>query len=258
MIVSALAENEPTVSGVALLLLGAVGVFVGGLNTIAGGGAFLALPLLISLGVPPGVANGTVRLGVLFQNTSSVATFVRRGFRDFDVLRKLVPPMVAGGLIGAYCVTRIPDIALKPLIGSVLIGWALFLLWRPDRFLKPPPSPRPVSRAVWLLTAVIGFYGGFLQAGVGFPLMALLIGWMGYGAVRGNYLKVTLVLAYTVLSLPIFVGFDKIDWQCGLALGGGMLCGGWLGTRLQIRVGARLVHVLVLVMLFVSGIMMFR
>lgn len=249
-------SHDPSVGFGAVLLLAAVGVVVGVLNTIAGGGAFLALPLLIGLGVPPGVANGTIRLGVLLQNVSSVVTFWRRGYRDLGVVLRLSPPVVIGAVLGAWAVTRLPDTSLQPLIGGVLLAWAVFLLLRPDRFLSPPATVRPVGPLLLLLAFAVGAYGGFLQAGVGFPLIALLVGGMGYDPVRGNSLKVALVLAYTIVSFPVFVWHDKVAWHAGSALAAGMLFGGWAGTRLQLRAGARLVHGLVIVMVIVSGLTM--
>ena len=104
----------------------------------------------------------------------------------------------------------------------------------------------------------IGAYGGFLQAGVGFPLLALLVPGLGYPAVRANAIKVAVVLVFTIAALPLFAVAGQIAWREGLALALGTMIGGWLGAHLQLRAGAGLVRWAVLVMVLIGGITLLR
>ena len=239
-----------------LLLLLVVGAVAGVINAMAGGGSFLVLPVLIGLGLPPGVANGSSRLAVLTQSGTALATFHRRGVRAHSLSAKLAGPMIVGALAGSWLATRLDDQLFRPLIGLVLLVWAVILLVKPDRFLRPPDEEREPNAASYLLALAVGLYGGFLQAGVGFPLIALLTGQLGYDLVRANSVKVTLVLAYTLGALPVFILAGQVAWAPAIVLAVGTVVGAWLGARWQLEKGGAVVRWFVLVMVGVSGVAM--
>src|SRR5689334_10271766 len=159
-----------------LALLLVAGVAAGIINTLAGGGSFLTLPVLIGLGLPPGVANGTTRVSVLAQNAVSTLTFHQNGVRGYGITARLLGPVLIGAVIGSWLATQIDDAMFRPVIGVVLLLWAVYLAVKPDRFLHPPEQEREPNWLSYFFSVLIGLYGGFLQAGVGFPLIALLSG----------------------------------------------------------------------------------
>ncbi|MFO7563722.1 MAG: sulfite exporter TauE/SafE family protein [Enhygromyxa sp.] len=238
----------------ALLLL--VGLISGIVNVMAGGGSFLVLPVLIGLGLPAGVANGSNRLAVAAQSAAAAATFHRRGVRAHRSSARLAAPMIAGALLGSWLATLLDDRLFRPLIGVVLLAWAVVLVIKPDRFVRPPDEEREPNAASYLLGAAIGIYGGFLQAGVGFPLIALLSGQLGYDLVRANAVKVSLVFAYTLVALPVFVLAGQVAWAPAILLAIGTVAGAWLGARWQLQKGSAVVRWFVLVMVAVSGVAM--
>ncbi len=246
----------PPLAGLGLLALAAA--IAGVINTMAGGGSLLVLPVLIALGLPPSMANGTIRVGVVVQNLAAAITFYRRGFRAHGLALRLVLPMVAGAAVGTWLATRLPDDSLRVVFGIMLAAWAVVLVLRPGRFVRAPDQPRAPGPLTWLFAALIGLYGGFLQAGVGFPMLALLVLYLGHQAVEANAVKVLLILAYTTVSLPMFAIAGQVAWREGLALAAGAMLGGWLGTRLQIKAGAGLVRWVVVVAVAVSGVAMLR
>ena len=223
---------------------------------MAGGGAFLTLPLLIALGLPPEVANGTIRVGVLFQNVGALVPFINKKALDWRLTAALVFPILVGALLGAELAVRLDAALLEPLFGAALIGWAVILLVRPGRFIAAAKQPRPLSWIAWVLAFLAGIYGGFMQAGVGFPLLAILVLYLGHNAVRANAIKVALVLAYTLVVLPRFAIEGLVAWTEGLILSFGMLAGGYTGARWQLRAGADIVRWFVLVMVLFSGAML--
>ncbi len=242
---------------VLLPVLTVAGFLAAIVNTIAGGGSLLTLPLLIAIGLPDGIANATNRVGVMFQSGSASATFHHRGQQDYRAWSRLIVPMGLAALGGSYLATQIPDTALRLLFGVILLGWGVFLTAKPGRFLEPRDEPRPAGAGAMVAAVGIGLYGGFLQAGVGFPLLALLVSGLGYHPIRANAIKVLLVFGYTTLAVvPVFIWHDQIRWREGLVLGAGTLIGGWAGTRLQITAGANLVRWVVVATLAVSGIVM--
>jgi hypothetical protein len=237
-----------------LLLL--VGFVTGIINTMAGGGGFLILPVLVGMGLPVNVANGSVRVSVLTQNIGAVATFHNEGVRAYRPSWQLGPAMIVGALAGAYLATKIDNDIFKPLVGVVLLAWALILLIKPERFLRPPDQAREPNWLTQMLALLTGFYGGFLQAGVGFPLIALLTGHLGYDLVKANSIKVTLVLAYTIFTLPLFIGANQIAWAPALVLALTTMLGAWVGARWQLQKGAEVVRWFVLAMVTISGALM--
>lgn len=239
------------VAGVVVLVL--VGVLAGAANTLAGGGSFVVLPILIGLGLTPGVANATSRIGVLAHGSAAALTFARARALPGGLVLRVAPMMCVGALCGAWLATRLDDALLRPLFGAILVVWALMLLVRPGRFLKPPPEPLAPGLVAQLVSLLIGVYGGFLQAGVGFPLMALFVSLLGYPTLQANAAKVTVVFIYTLLAMGVFAAAGQVAWREGAILAVGMVLGGVLGARLQLRVGPGLVRWAMVVMVAISG-----
>ena len=250
----ALLPDLPEWAELALLAFGAAASGV--VNTLAGGGSLLVVPLLIALGVPPTVANGTLRVAVVVQNVSALATFHVRGERDYGVVARLALPMMVGAGIGSWLATRMSDAWLQPVFGALIVVWAIVLTVRPGGFVSTPTEVAPVRPVSHLFAFAVGVYGGLLQVAVGFPLLALLTVHLGYGAVRANAIKVALVLVYTLVALPVFVLAGQVAWREGGALAVGSLVGGWLGTRLQLHRGANLVRWVVVITAVASGVAM--
>ncbi len=238
----------------ALLALGSALAAI--VNTMAGGGSMLVLPLMLAVGMPPGLANGTLRAGVLVQSLGAVMAFHRKGERPYRLVAKLAVPIVVGAGAGTLVATRLDDALLLPIIGALLATWAVVLLVRPSRFLHADGEPREPGPKTYLAAVGVGFYGGFLQVAVGFPLLALLTMGVGLSAVQANATKVALVLVYTLVSLPIFAAAGQVAWAEGAALAGGGLVGGWFGARWQLRSGAGVVRWFVVITATVSGVLM--
>jgi uncharacterized protein len=205
----------------------------------------------------PSHANGTMRVGVIVQNTSSVIAFARRREGGRKVVLTLLPAMLVGCVVGTLLATRLADALLRPIFGVVLVVWAIALVVRPGRFLEAPSQPRAPGVGAQIASLAIGVYGGFLQAGVGFPLLALLVSMLGHPPVRANAIKVALVLGFTMVSLPLFALAGQVQWREGLALALGSLVGGWLGATWQLRDGgAKVVRWFVIAAVAISGAMM--
>lgn len=243
--------GDPIAGPIALVL---AGTLAGAANTLAGGGSFIILPILIGLGLTPGVANATSRIGVLAHGSAATLTFMRARALPSGLILRMAAPMCLGSLGGAWLATRLDDALLRPLFGAVLLLWAVILLIRPGRFIHPPAQPLVPGVLAYVLAVLIGVYGGFLQAGVGFPLMALFVSMLGHSALAGNAAKVALVFLYTLVALAMFAASGEVAWREGAILAVGMTAGGVLGARLQLRVGPGLVRWVMLVMVAISGV----
>ncbi len=221
-----------------------MGLVAGAVNVIAGGGSMLTLPVLIFLGLPAGVANGTNRVAILLQNVGATWSFHRRKLVGWPWLRLAVPPALAGVLVGTWAAVRIDDALFERILALVLLAAAAWTLWHP---IRPPAVGRaepPAGASRWGLVAAffgVGVYGGFIQAGVGFVLLALTSAF-GLDLIRGNAIKVTVVLIFTPVALAIFAWNGMVHWPYGLALSAGTVSGALVGVRLQVLKGQRWVR----------------
>lgn len=240
------------------LLLYAVGAVAGTLNVIAGGGSLLTLPAMIFLGLPPTVANGTNRVAILAQNAVAVWRFRRHGLFDPTWLGIAAVPALVGAAIGTWIALEIGDEAFRRTLALLMIGVALWSLWDPFRRRSPGEELEGArtKRGRALLVAgflLVGLYGGFVQAGVGFLILAV-VALGGLDLVRGNALKVLLVLVYTPLSLALFVVAGRVEWGFGAALAAGNLSGALLGVRLTVLKGHAWVRRVVVVTIVLVAI----
>lgn len=216
-----------------------VGFVAAVINVLAAGGSFLTLPLLIFLGLPASVANGTNRVGVLAQNISAVAGFQRHQVLPVRWALSVSVPAVAGAAIGVWAALNVPDLAFRRILSIVMLTMTLATLLRRRSAGDGGGEPR----SAWHWTMVLGFfvtglYGGFLQAGVGFLALAVTT-LAGLDMVRGNAVKVFSVMLLTLLSLVVFAGTGHVDWPAGIALAGGNVLGGIVGVRVAVLKGQR-------------------
>ena len=232
-----------------LVLLFVAGLAAGTLNVIAGGGSLLTIPVLIFVGVPPTVANGTNRVAILAQNVGATWAFQRRRLLDGAWLRPALVPALLGAIVGAFLATRVSDELFQRILAGVMVGAALWMLLRAPKSAEFGPTPPPEGgRRVLLAVAwfFMGVYGGFIQAGLGFVILALLSG-AGLDLVRANAVKAALVLAYTPLALGLFAAQGLVDWGLGLALALGTLTGSQIGVHLTVLKGQDWVRKVVVV-----------
>lgn len=227
--------------GFYFLLLIVTGIIAGVINTLAGGGTNLTLPALMIMGMPPEVANATNRVGVFLQNIVAWASFKQYDkVPQADVVPILIPTLV-GGLLGAAAAAVAPSSYLKPLLFTAMISMTVIMLIRPSVIAVPEgtqPNRVKGTPSSWLWLTIAGFYGGFVQAGVGFILITALAGSLRYDLVRTNALKVICVAAFTFLSLIVFIAQDLVWWVPGLVLAVGTMLGAHLAVRFAIKAKA--------------------
>lgn len=221
-----------------LLLTG--GLVAGVVNTLAGGGSLLTVPLLVLLGLPGTVANGTNRVGILFQSLVALWRFRTQGVSALRQALPVLVPVMLGAGIGAVAISQVADETFERLFGALMLVLLIPMLRR-----FPPlnaVTPRRGSPAVSaLLFFGVGLYGGAFQAGVGIPLVFALTH-AGYDLVHANAIKLVIVAALTAVALPVFLVEGQIAWAPGLVLGAGFAAGGGLGAHAAVRGGERLIR----------------
>jgi uncharacterized membrane protein YfcA len=237
-----------------ILALIGTGLAAGFINTTAGGGSMLTLPLLMFLGLPANVANGTNRIAILLQNVVGVNTFRQKKVLDLSTDYKLAIPAILGSIIGAFFAVEVDEVLLKKIITGLMVGMFLLVILKPDAWVKEQVGSVDAKPTIlqYIIFFFIGIYGGFIQMGVGFVLLAGLVLGCGHNLVKANALKVYIVLIYTVFSLGIFIFHKQVDIVAGLILAVGNMGGAWLGANFTVKGGAKYVrYVLILALVIV-------
>ena len=235
------------------------GVFAGFLNTVAGGGSLLSLPVLIFLGLPSAVANGTNRVAVFIQNASAITGFRRKGVSDFGYSALLTLPALAGAWIGARIAIEINPTLFNRILSGIMIVVLFTTLFSPTKKLKGGAANLSLPRKIVGMAAffLVGIYGGFIQAGVGFIVIAALTLINGFDLVRTNAIKVFVIFFYTIIALIVFIMSRNVDWPLGLTLAVGNATGAWIGSHWAVDKGDKWIKVVLVVTVLAFAIRLF-
>ncbi len=225
-----------------ILLLMTTGLIAGVVNTLAGGGSNLTIPALMIMGMPPEIANATNRVGVFLQTLVAVKSFKKYDKLPTKGVLAILVPTLLGGILGAASASYMPNGLLKPVLLGAMVAMALLILLKPSTVM-PPQGARVLnvseSSTAFLSLLGAGFYGGFVQAGVGFILLAALAGSLRYDLVRANALKMVCTGVFTAVALVIFIARNQISWVPGLILASGTMVGAHFAVKLAINVSQR-------------------
>ncbi len=225
------------------LLILITGFAAGIVNTTAAGGSLLTLPVLIFLGLPAAVANGTNRVAIMGQSLSSISVFKRKGMIDMRLAVLLSLPALAGCLWGARIAIDISDLLFRRVLAVVLVAVLGITLWDPARNFRQPLSGGWKEKLLLIAAFFfIGLYGGFIMAGVGFFIIAALSLITGLDLVRSNGQKIFIIGVFNILALMIFSLNARIDWASGLMMAAGQGIGGWVGSHLAIKKGENMIR----------------
>jgi uncharacterized protein len=233
-----------------------VGFLAGFINTLAGSGSLLSLPMLMFLGLPANVANGTNRIAILLQNVVGVGSFRQQRILDTRMGLWLALPAVIGSIIGAQIALELNEAVMERIIGILLIVMFFLILYKPVQWVKGQAGRIRTTPGVphFVIFFVIGIYGGFIQAGVGIFLLAGLVLSAGFDVVKANVIKLLIILIYTPFALAIFVLNDQVDWRVGLLLALGNMLGAFVASRFAVSWGARYVRCILLAVIFGSAL----
>ena len=234
-----------------LALLSAVGVVAGFLNVMAGGGSLLTVPIMVFMGIPGPVANGTNRIAILAQNISAVTSFLKRGYAEFRLSLTLTACALPGAVAGAMVGTQLDGVWFNRTLAIIMIGVMLIMYFDKGKSNTPTDAEPSRKQLIWghILMVGVGFYGGFIQLGVGFIIMPVLHRVMGFDLVRTNMHKVFIIACYSAAALAVFASQVEIMWVIGLALALGNSIGGWIAAAVQVKKGESIIKLVLNVVL---------
>jgi len=237
-----------------LLILFIVGNIAGFINIMAGGGSTITMPLLILLGMDASMANGTNRLAILIQNISGILSFHQDKKYDFKKIVMLAMWTLPGALIGVITAVRIQDELFEKILGIVIIAVVITLM-------LPKPKQTSPAKHKWLAYPTlfaIGFYGGFIQAGVGFLLIATFSYILGLDLVQANMNKIFIIFLYIIPTVVIFAVTKNIHYPFALALAAGTASGAWWSAKLALKGGEKIIRIVLFVAVVIMAVKLIR
>ena len=231
------------------ILLIIVGFIAGFINTIAGGGSLLTLPVLIFMGLPPNVANGTNRIGIVLQMLAGTAGFKSKGVSTFPFSIYMGIAALAGSLIGAQIAVDIKGETFNKVLSFVMVAVVLIIVFKPKINAKTLLE-RTTGKHLWiscLAFFLFGIYGGFINAGLGFILILFLHYFNHLSLVKSNATKAVVIIIYMSGALLVFILNDKVDWYMGFIMAIGTSLGAWFSSRFSVAKGDGFIKIFLVV-----------
>ena len=221
----------------------ALGAVVSLINSIAGGGSTLSLPIMIFLGMPATVANGTNRIGLIIGNCSSAFNLMKHGYLNKKIFLQLLIPTIVGTCIGVCFLVHIGDRTFQAILACVICLVVVMSNLRKDILGKPPA--KPPEKLTWkgaIGFACISIYGCIVQVGVGFVQIFALTRYTGLEPIRVNALKNALTNVFLLISTTALGIAGKIDWPIAIVMAAGAWLGGYCGSFLQRKKGNKFIQ----------------
>ena len=229
-----------------IIILLICGVIAGFINTVAGGGSLLTLPILIFMGLPSNIANGTNRIAIFMQNIFSISGYKSRGVSDFKYSSWLSVSALIGSIIGAKVAININEDMFNKILSVVIIIVVLTIIYNKKPFNINSENISIEKKIISVIMFFfIGIYGGFIHAGVGFLILSILSNYNGIQLSKANSIKVFVVFVYTFFALIVFIMENKINWILGINLGIGNSIGGWIASRWSYNKSDKIIRIFI-------------
>lgn len=238
-----------------ILILFIIGLVSGIINTIAGGGSLITLPILIFMGLPPNIANGTNRIQLIMQNISAVSGFKSKGISDFKFSSLLSLTAILGSIVGAQIAIDISEELFKKILSIIMIlviATIIFKKNKPSELLNNYASKNKFISI--FLFFFVGIYGGFIHAGVGIIILTILSSINNMKLSNANSIKVFVALAFSIISLLVFIYEDKVNWIYGINIGIGSALGGWIASRWSYNKSDKIIKIILTISVGIMSI----
>ncbi len=239
-----------------LFYLVVAGFVAGFINTIAGGGSLITLPVLIFLGLPPSIANGTNRIGIFLQTFTGAVGYRTKGIKTFPFSIYCGISALLGSVIGAQIAIDIKGETFNRILAAVMIVVVLLIVFKPKVSIESLIE-RTTGKHLWISVIIfffLGLYGGFLNAGIGIIVLLFLTYFNRMSLIKANATKVTIACIYTFAAIVMFVLNDKINWTYGIFLAIGNMIGAWISSRWAVKQGDKTVRIFLIVVVTAMAI----
>ena len=241
-----------------IILLIVSGVAVGFINTLSAGGTTISIALYLAMGIPAQITNAINRVGVLMQNGFAAGVFYKKRILDYRQLLLYSVPVVLGTLTGAFMAVEISEKVFNICFAAVLWLMSVFL-FAGNRTYEQKEKPLTLKRYLITFPAffVTGFYGGFVQAGTGFLLIACIGSLLGYDLLKTTAAKNTIMFIYTVFAMIVFITQQNIPlkyWIYALIHSLGNIIGSFIATKYALKKGSAFVKAVIICVIVLTAL----
>ncbi|WP_026481302.1 TSUP family transporter [Ahrensia sp. 13_GOM-1096m] len=224
-----------------IILLVFAAFFAGFIDSIAGGGGLVTLPVLLIAGLPPLQALATNKLQGLFGSGSAAFTYASKG--HVDLKKQIVPAIISGlaSCVGAILITQLPSENIRLILPALLIAIALFFWFKPG--LDDVDRAQRLTPFVFIATIVplIGFYDGFFGPGAGSFFMLAFVMLSGFGILKATAHTKLLNFASNIGGFVVLALAGAVVWKLGILMGIAQFAGAQVGARLAMKQGSRII-----------------
>lgn len=217
------------------LLMFLAGTAAGIVNTLAGSGSVFTLTVLIFAGLPADIANGTNRIGTATQSLIATSTFYKNDLLPFRKSLKYTLPALFGAMAGAVTAAEIDENLMEFIIGGIMILLLFITVFKPQQYLNTTHIENSNAWWQYLIFVVIGFYGGFIQAGIGIFLLVALNIVGNFKMLEANAIKILTIMLFSLPVLAIFIYNEQVNWTIGLWVAAGQALGSFFTARFAVK-----------------------
>ena len=205
------------------------------------------------MGLSPTLANGTNRITIAIQTLTAVTSFKQQKVLDHKKAMILSIPAIIGSFIGARIAVDVNEIIFERVFAGVMLVMLFFILFKPQKYLygREEILKKKINIRLLLIFFFIGIYGGFIQVGMGYFLLAGIVLGAGFDLVKANAVKVFIALSIVIVALIVFLMNDQVQWIPGLIMGAGTIVGALIASRLAVKKGINFVRWVIIVLISV-------
>lgn len=224
------------------LFLFATGFVAGFIDSIAGGGGLIALPVLLSIGLPPQLALGTNKLQGCFGTFSAACNFIQKKEIEPRTALSGICFTLIGASCGAWLVQQLSAHFIEPIIPFLLLGVLIYTFFMPKLgFTDTVPKISSFLFSM-IFGITLGFYDGFFGPGTGSFWTLACMAIMGMNMTKASGYTKIMNFTSNVIALSIFIAGGNVLYSVGLIMASGQILGALTGSGLAIKKGASFIR----------------
>ena len=219
-------------------------------DSIAGGGGLISMPVLMMAGLPTHIALGTNKFGGAFGCLSSAYKYTKSGSTNNELLKKLIPFTILGCILGVKCVLLISEEVLNIMVFVMILSVAIYTyrkktLGTENTF--ESLTGKNINQGI-IMAFSLGFYDGFFGPGTGTFLVFALIKIYGFDFLHASANTKILNFTSNFTALVLFMINGQIWFEVAIFYAISMMLGGYIGAKVAIKKGSTLIRPIFLAM----------
>jgi uncharacterized membrane protein YfcA len=214
------------------IILAIAALLGGGINAVAGAGTLITFPAMIAIGYDSKVANVTNKIALWPGSVSTVVAYRPELSANSDTVKRLVPAMVIGGLIGSILLLATPTDVFDVIVPFLILGSCALLAFQAKITAWALKDKNPDAKLLNLGVVLVSAYGGYFGGGLGIVSLALFAIFLSEDLQVSNAIKGFLQMTVNGVAAVYFVIFGDVAWEAAVLMMVFSLAGGYYGARI--------------------------